>query len=332
MNNRLIERDILGVVAILLVVLQHASQAFVSWTLLWGINSKLLAAGIALSSGFTMPLFIMLAGLLLQFSLSHGKYSYAHDFLDKKVKRLLLPFLFFSPFMIYFFPINGYSFSTIFKLFISGAHHLWFIVTLLYAYLFFYFFKDRLNTSPLISLLILTIIAVAGRYLNIQYGGLYGLSNIMMYFVYFYIGMQIWKNYTSRFLHFNHWIFLGLYLAIRIVHMLYFRFDEYLFANSLLPVIEGMVGALWAWRFGFVYGRKIMEKAHHPIHFLSRNAYGIYLFHLPIIYAITEIFRTVKPFNIYCVVLIQFAVSLLLSVLLTEGFRKIKQLKIFIGE
>jgi len=36
--------------------------------------------------------------------------------------------------------------------------------------------------------------------------------------------MEIWKNYTSRFLNFNHWIF------------------------SLLPVIEGMIGALYLLR------------------------------------------------------------------------------------
>ena len=191
--NRLLERDILGAVAILLVVFQHASQAFVSWKLLWGIDSKLLAGEIALTSGFTMPLFIMIAGLLFQFSLSHGKYSETRDFLDKKVKRLFVPFLIFSLFMIYFFPVGDDSLSASLKLFLNGAHHLWFVLTLLYAYLFFYFFRHLLDKSPVVSLVILTMMAVAGRYLKIQYGGLFGLSNMMIYFLYFYLGILIWK-------------------------------------------------------------------------------------------------------------------------------------------
>lgn len=329
--NRLIERDILGAIAILLVVLQHASQTFVSWKLLWGIDSKLLAGEIAITSAFTMPLFIMIAGLLFQFSLSHGKYFETCDFLDKKVKRLLVPFLIFSPFMIYFFPVGDDSLFASLKLFLNGAHHLWFVLTLLYAYLFFYFFRNLLDKSSGVSLIILSIVSVAGHYLSIEYGGLFGLTNILIYFLYFYLGIWIWKNYTSSLLNFNHWIVLGLYLSIRIVHMLYFRFDEYVWINSILPVFEGVIGSLWAWRFSFIYGAKLMGGANRPIHFISRNSYGIYLFHLPIIYGIIEVFRNFDPLNMYLVVLILFSMSLFISILLTEGLRKIN-LKMVIGE
>jgi surface polysaccharide O-acyltransferase-like enzyme len=329
--NRLIERDILGAFTILLVVFGHASLAFISLNL-YGIHSNLLASINSIFGGFTMPLFLMIGGLLFQYSIEKGKYQASSIFLSKKIKRLLVPFLIVSPFMIYFFPVGNESLTEVLRLFLNGAHHLWFILTLLYAYLFFYYFKNLLDKSPIISLSIFIILSILGRYISIKYGGLFGLSNNLIYFLYFYLGIQLWKNYTSNLLNFNHWVVLALYLVIRIVHMLYFRFDEYVWANSIFPVFEGILGSLWAWRFSFIYGARIMHKMNRPIHFISRNSYGIYLFHLPIIYSLTEMFRNLDPINIYFVVLTQFTVSLFVSVILTEGLRKIKNLKMIIGE
>lgn len=330
--NRLIERDILGAFTILLVVWHHSTLAFISLHL-YGVHSNLLAAFNGIITGFFMPLFMFLSGLLFQYLIDMGKYEKSTIFITKKINRLLVPFLIFSPLMIYFFPIGDESFSEIIKLFLNGAHHLWFILTLLYTYLFFYFFRNFLDKLPSVLLLpIFIILSILGRYLSIKYGGLFGLSNNLIYFLYFYLGISLWKNYKSNLLKFNQWIFLGIYLFVRIIHMLYFRFDEYVWINSILPTFEGIIGSLWAWRFAFIYGEKIMNTLNRPINFISRNSYGIYLFHLPIIYTLTNIFKNFDPINIYFVVLIQFSVSLFISIILTEGLRKIKWLKIVIGE
>ena len=330
--NRLAERDILGAFTILLVVWHHSALAFISLHL-YGIHSNLLATISGIITGFFMPLFMFLSGLLFQYLIDMGKYKKSTIFLTKKINRLLIPFLIFSPLMIYFFPVGNDSFSEILKLFLNGAHHLWFILTLLYAYLFFYFFRSFLDKLPFVVLLpIFIILSILGRYLSIKYGGLFGLSNDLIYFLYFYLGILLWKNYKSNLLKFNHWILLGLYLSVRIIHMLYFRFDEYVWINAILSTFEGIIGSLWAWRFAFVYGEKIMHTLNRPIQFISKNSYGIYLFHLPIIYTITKIFQNFDPVNIYLVVAIQFSVSLFISIALTEGLRKIKRLKIVIGE
>lgn len=332
--KKLLERDILGTIAILLVVFNHATDTFVGWKPhLYNIHSNALAALNQIFGGFTMPLFFMISGLLFQFLLEKGKYSTFKDFFMKKFKRLLVPFLFFTPLMWILFPVNGFGLQSFF----TGVHHLWFIITLFYIFIIFFYFHKYLEKHIFTAFVILSVLAVMGRYLPKVYGSsgeLYGLSNVMSYGLFFYLGLIIMKNYHAAILKFNPWIALGVYLIVRGIHMYYFRFDEYIWINSYMPVIEGIIGSLAVWRIAFKYTDSIMNTFGKQINYISKNSYGIYLFHLPIIYYMTELFRNsiIPAMNIYMVVIIQFIVSILISLFLTEIFRKSKLLALIIGE
>lgn len=332
-NNRLYVRDILGATAILLVVFNHSATIFFGWKPnLYGIHSFKIAAISHLFIGIQMPLFVMISGYLYQHLISIGKYINFQKFLKKKIKRLLLPYLILAPLMIILFVPNGANPWVFSVNFFSGTHHLWFILMIFYAFIFFRVLGPYLNDHQITASILLALVSVAGFYLGYIYtGNTFCITPCFKYFFFFFLGTVLYRQ-PHDLCDSKWWLFALIYLAIRIPHMLFFRNDSFIWINSITPVLEGLFGCLASLGFAGKYGEQIMHFFKIPVNFISRNSYGIYIFHMPFVLWGINVFNHGPQINEYLVVAILFLGSLSFSLAINSLCRRYSTLKLLIGE
>lgn len=99
---------------------------------------------------FHMPLFIIISGFLYSYWYEKGRYANSYQFILKKTRRVIMPYLFWALFVTLF---QNYCFSDI----LNGVAHLWFLLFIFEAYITMYIFDK----------------CVKSRYV---YGMLYGIS------------------------------------------------------------------------------------------------------------------------------------------------------------
>ena len=146
-NNRIIEYDIIRVIATILVVIGHAGYLSMV-TSYGGIDTiifesnpgqRLIDYAIRFIYSFHMPLFFFLSGAVFNNAVLRGKYKGVTDVILDKSKRLLVPYI--AATALYVVPIKyavGYYSKSpdviydivVGQLFITGNTHLWFLIVL----------------------------------------------------------------------------------------------------------------------------------------------------------------------------------------------------------
>ena len=168
-ERKIIEYDIIRVIAVILVVVGHCT--FYKITTDYGgidfepnkeimtniskIIFRILEYGSGILYTFHMPLFFALSGALFKYSMNRNQYKSLKELLAKKGKRLIIPFIIVT--LVYSTPlkyISGYYSRSIniFKdvsigqILIQGNTHLWFLPTLfcifVIAYIYIYTAKQ----------------------------------------------------------------------------------------------------------------------------------------------------------------------------------------------
>lgn len=333
LTNRLHERDILGAAAMLMVVFNHAAAPFVGWKPnLYGLHSTELAAMSQLFVAIQMPLFVTISGLLYQSLSRQGRYQNIAEFLINKTKRLLVPYGMLAPLMLLFVAKNNSTCYELFKMFVSGVHHLWFVIMLFYAFVFFKIFWGPISNNKTLSFVVLAALSIAGFYLGVARNEMFGFANCLRFFLFFFLGMLLADSPSRQRLDNTWWLFAALYLFLRIPHMYFFRFDSFVLINSITPVAEGVAGCLALVGACGVFGERIMQWFGGAVNFLSRDLFGIYLFHYPIILWGIHLFKKSAPLNQYLVVSVLFLAGLGGGLAVTRLVRRIPRFKLAIGE
>lgn len=89
---------------------------------------------------FHMPLFIIISGFLYSYLFERGRYVNAIQFVCKKVKRVMIPYLFGALYVTLF---QNFHYSEI----LNGVAHLWFLLFIFEAYISMYIFDKCINSK-----------------------------------------------------------------------------------------------------------------------------------------------------------------------------------------
>ena len=178
----------LRVFALCMVVLRHS---FAPFTGAWGLFSSfkqnyfVVVLGEYVSS-ISMPLYVFISGVLFSYLRNKlNKYQTLDVLIQKKTKRLLVPYIIFAPLYIIFFMTYDNISDFIFY-FWKGAGHLWFLTMIFVVFIVFYLFEKKFKKYPIKSFIIITLIFCLFPIYN--YLRLGPIAKALYYFPFFYFG------------------------------------------------------------------------------------------------------------------------------------------------
>ena len=121
-----------------------------------------------------MPLFTVISGFVYAYLRRQGKYIDTKEFLVKKVRRLLIPYLVIGTIVV--FTIADWSPKSII---FGNAHHLWYCAMLFWCFVYIRIYE----IVPIWLKSIAILLAVTSQFVSIPYD-LLGIVKGMNYFPY----------------------------------------------------------------------------------------------------------------------------------------------------
>ncbi len=314
--------------ATILVVFAHASRMYTGEGVVNPINtSTLLDNATRFIYSFHMPLFIAISGMIYGHCIEDlDKYKDTGKFLVNKMKRLLIPYLFFG--LFYVAPVMvvyGFTGDSYFKYCFYGillsrdSRHLWYIGTLFGIFVVSLFANKIVKGCNIyLSFAILALLLLLSVFSHKLTGNLQ-ISNCAYYLVYFYLGYFYNRYYEKLYIIHK----LPALIILFFIQILAFKLNI-VFVKYLSALVGGLVC------ISLTSYMKMQFMNNRFVKVLSKNGFGIYLFHPMIIYILYYYLGglDINPI-VLCVGIT--VVSYFLSVLLTEIFRKAR-LTLLIGE
>lgn len=332
-DDRLNSINNMRVLAIILVVFGHSIILYSSsWDLYQTSNNVVFLDYFKqVIDIIPMPLFFAISGYLFFFS--HKKYPKLIMFIEKKFKRLIIPF--FCVGLLYLLPIRklirypGYVDKSIFEIIVnnffrvSDVGHLWYLPAL-----FFIFIISELilliiekipyiyKISEIIFILIASMLYLEGYRIAFSYPP---LMSAYSYIIWFALGFFLnkWKNVFSSI--YKNKVIVTILVLINIILLIYCGLNDNVRLIFNLCVRGLTIINLF---------ELIPKKTNIFLDKLGQNSFGIYLFHSPLVYITFAIIPNASPI---LVVIINFVIGGVIAFLLTELFRNIN-LKLVIGE
>ena len=319
--------DFLRAFAIILVVFGHSIIIYDnSWNVYYTSQESNVLSNIKIIINLIqMPLFLAISGYLFFYTNKIKNYG---DFIIKKIKRLIIPFIIIA--LFWMLPIrygvnynnyNNHSFiyNVIVNIFLGMDNgHLWYLPTLFFIFLISYFYiklnkyKTFSKKIDFLILLLLFILAFIGNKFPSYIG------NLLEYSIYFFEGIVIHKYFKT--LNNNKKLCCFMFLIILLIS--YFILSN-IYLIKICKILIGLLFVLLIMNIDFskVYNNKIVE-------LISSNSFGIYLFHSPLVYISFAFYPNILP--IY-MIFINFIIFGFISLCLTYILRKTR-FKIFLGE
>ena len=283
-------------------------------------------------SSFHVPAFVFASAYIFAAKIFGGGYKRYLPFLYKKIKRLLIPYLFVAfvwvmPITAFLFPNNGQSILTTYFLGVNPSQ-LWFLWMLFWLFVIYwpltYFLKNHMPCMVLISLGMYSVGMIAPRY-SLNY---FCFWTALQYAPIFQLGLLCWL--------FPNWV----ETAVGRSSLFWLCIDLLIYFMSLcsVPRVAGilirfllkLVGAFSA----FIILEKIVSRTKINesgfLNILSKYTMPMYLFHQQIIYfIILWLNGTMSP---WINALINFALAGLISFAIGWGLMKNRMTRLLLGE
>lgn len=311
--------------AILIVIFGHSIILYSSaWSIYEPIRECILLDDIKkVINLIQMPLFFSLSGFLFAESSKEIKIS---AFVLKKLKRLMIPF--YAIGIMWMIPIkkilaySGYKEIGISRAFYNlcmnvDSGHLWYLPTLFLTFVIFVFWKKYARGGEFI-LLVITLLINRFR-MDIPDLGIPFLENVYLYSWSFVLGMVFssGKKYSfwikvHKLIFSKRYLYLGVSLVIAVVDTVVLERADIWCAILLISGIYLCVP----------------NQYNQILDLISKNSFGMYLIHSPLIYITFTFFKNSSPI---VVVFLNLVVWGSVSYILTILIRKVK-LGVIIGE
>lgn len=321
----------------ILVVFAHVTRMYTPKAAIsLNVNSNFLNLLTEWIYTFHMPIFVTISGAVYYYiKREKSKYSDFKMFITNKIKRLLIPYIFFAivivlPTLYYCNLIKEDFYSYCIRCFFLAQEprHLWYLVMLFNTLIIFNYFEKYIFQNKVIILL-LTLILHFGAYsfpLNI-----FQIPNTIYYSFYFMLGyyFQYNRNTIAKYASKINKKYITFFLFLSLI-TIYFLYQ----IGSIKPTISlfscSILGIAFIYLISDIISSKRQITQNYIYKIISKNNFGIYLFHPMIIYFI---FHNIRNFNIdiWLSTICIFIISTILSILLTS-FTRIIGLKILIGE
>ena len=236
---------------------------------------------------FHMPLFFSLSGYLAFYS--YQKKPQFKDFIFKKIKRLIIPFLCIG--LFYMIPIryaaqypNYIQNDLIYNIsvnFLLGrdSGHLWFLPTLFLIFVFHFLMMKYLKNEKIVFVVSLLLFA-SSSFLPTYFG------NMAANMIWFHLGYMInalpssYKNKTMKYAS------LGFFI---IAAMSYFLVPEIAFLKKGIQFVVAFAAII------FLHLSFTDNKCNRALMHVEKNSFGIYLLHSPLLYLMFCFFPDIPP-------------------------------------
>ena len=283
-------------------------------------------------SGFTL-----VSGYIYYFlRYEKEKYLKGAEFIKTKSLRLLLPYVVFS--ILWVIPVGcyfyNYSTSDIIHKFLLGEspQQLWFLLMLFWVFILAYYLlkKDALIRNGIIVLLILAI----GCLLGIFIPDILQILTSTKFLIYFYIGFSIRERFKA--LSNQTMLLIGLGMAILNVTFFVANMSSDCLGEGYAGLIMKMIFDLLTKIFGAIMAfmllnllARIINNTCFAIQYLYKYSFPIYLLHQQVIFIIIYNLVGIVPSSL--LVLVNFAVSVIVSCLITNLLLRNKYSRLLLG-
>lgn len=315
------ELDIMKFWGILLVVLGHVTNFYTDNPLVSPMEvSKSFGYVSSFIYQFHMPMFIFVSGAVYAFQLETlKKKSNIWTLIKKKSQRLLVPYVIFGffimvPLMVgchYREGIVDYAYHGI--LLSKDSRHLWYVLALFEIFVLFWCMTKMVNVLkiPQWSLLPVSF----GLYLvSNHFPYLFQISEALKYQFWFTLGYEF--MIYKRLIHdsISYYLVGGVFLVLALCWK-----NNLSFKMPFIETIAAMCGIMLVYHIACDMKYLTKYKWYQRI---SKNSYGIFLYHVLVIYLMFYWSRntSISP---YILVPLVFGVSFIVSLILTEMTRKI---------
>ena len=327
-KEKVLELDIMKFWGILLVVLGHITNMYTPSGIIQPYDkSEHIAYVSYFIYQFHMPMFVFVSGCVYAFQCEILKRKYAFGLLVKKKSvRLLVPYAFFGLLLVAFMVGLGLRDSTFDYLYqgillSKDSRHLWYVLMLFEVFLLFWVIAYGVEKLrfPQWSLLIIAFLFYLFAS-KVPY--VLQLGTSFQYLFWFSLGYVfiLYKDVVDKFLSAYLVGLVMLILGVLYSHQHYFHIP---FISAILAI----TGILFIYHLSCDFKSISRYRLYQLI---SENSFGIYLYHVFVVYFLFFLFKDVN-IPAYLMSFLSFMSSLLISIFLTQLTRKMG-LGVIIGE
>ncbi|BBK78204.1 acyltransferase family protein [Clostridium butyricum] len=347
------EYNLMKVIAIILVVIGHSTYLKIS-----GVDySQFFGQTLQVEFGknvqrivdiiyiFHMALFFAVSGSVYYIQKNKlNKYKNAKELIINKIKRLMIPYILVG--ILYVIPIKvisrfystNYFANAIFYDMLNGIGHLWFLFTLFWIFILFYFLEKYIYNNN--KYIFWVIVLITYFFNDIIYNFMpNGLKSNVQYVIFFCIGYFfeiIREKYNNSKCMVVNTIILSvvvyvLYYAQKNINFKYAQLLILLFVKILLILIVYNISYLLN-KYLKISKLKLYEK-------LYKYNFDIYLFHDPLNYLFLYIASLIlikiqnqnliqtQVFSFFMIFILRFVINIFICIFIAVVINKFKQYK-----
>ena len=253
-------------------------------------KSAVLENSIFLLGHFRIFSFAIISGYLFSFlKYTRHKYQSFDKFIKKKVERLLLPFVAIS--LLWAAPIYAYFWDAsaviLIKKFLLGAApaQLWFVLMLFNVFVIAYFIMDKLYQKFFFGMIVSLSIYCLGIIFGKVAGSYFQISAALQFFLYFWIGTQLYRKPDNFFAKISPAILI-------ITYVICLFLPKYVIGsnvickliNLVLHLSSNIIGALAAFYALLWLAERINYQESKVYLFFKKYNFTMYMIHQQIIY------------------------------------------------
>lgn len=268
--------DTLRVVCILLVIFMHSSnvpEKYFSVPDIVGSFNQFFGF-------FRMPLFFFLAGYSVK---KFTKYNYFCEFIGKKIKVILFPYVFFILIInLLKYTLSSFTDNSIINFNIAyllreimnpSLGYYWFLMALFIIFLFYPVYSYFLELNKYIIILLIAVLATFSAW-DLDVIEAFQLYKIKVYFVYFFIGAFVGKHYNLDKIDIN--FKLSVFFSIVSWAIIFFSMSNaYISEIFLYKFLMACIGIFFIFNLCYIYIKMKLTF----INIFYGKTYTIYLLH-----------------------------------------------------
>lgn len=337
-NSDLDSCTFIKVTLMILVVLYHSS---VFWTKSWLDVISVQKDSIFLNifsrwlNSFHVYGFTLVSGYIFKYMIKSGKYSNFRIFLNNKLKRLILPYLFVS--IIWVAPISSIIFSLdkkelLYKYVLCiNPSQLWFLWMLFFVFIIARRLKNIINNdmyATLICIVSYSVGIVAGKILP----NIFCIWTSFRFLTFFIIGMKVNEKFDMKLKNISIYFYMILHSALFIVVTLISSKTGIIYniLNLGLTYLMNITGSLMAFYVLRDISSKIDWQNNKLFNILSNKTMIIYLFHQQVIYFTIILLNAKIPPLLH--MLVNFITAIIISYIISVLLLKNKTTRMLVGE
>lgn len=326
--DKIVEFDLMKFYGILLVIFGHVVFCYTSaGAVSPAISSEAMVILKNIIYSFHMPMFVFVSGAVFAYQLEIKKREYSLvELVKKKFKRLMVPYYIFS--LLWVLPTMSllhlrqpfiYARNLLFGI---DPRHLWYVMMLFEAFIFFYFLRwlcQKLHLPYYCIVLVSIVLYVTDSFVILpKITEYFQINSLLTYFLWFVLGyfFVLHKRYANC-----------VAFGAVVMTILSLCYNTFAFSQPILDITFAITGITLFYVLS-LYTKNIITYSWYKL--ISRNSFGIYLFHAMIIYMLEYMCSSYKIKPIILSILI-FIAALIFSIIMTKGVRRFN-LGVIIGE